>query len=244
VLSVVTVCEYVPRPQQPTPAHWATLKFVRALKAEPFNQYAKVPLRGATKYLTMDNRDEALTWAGEMLSTELDRVFGERAQILLVPVPGSKCTTPDHVEASRVYQIATTAASCMFSRSSGRRPMLWWNQEMASAHRGGGQRSSSQLAPHYVIENIRLAQQIVLIDDVLTTGGHLCAAAARLRAAGFDVSDTAFAVARTCWPDSDDNIRKPSETPFSVATVDIVEDGDDPDPYGDHDPFDDDEPPW
>jgi len=70
---------------------------------------------------------------------------------------------------------------------------------MTSAHKEGGTRDPSQLARQYrALSPSRLENRaVVLIDDVVTSGAKLCAAARHLADRGVLVEEPAFVVART-----------------------------------------------
>lgn len=215
-MRVVTVCEYLAAEYSAySQEQWDAFKLVRAVKGIPFKGYANVPNLG---HLSYENADKGMTWAGEKLAPEIDDAF-DMQPVVLVPLPGSRCTSAAIVKASRVTQVARIAASYTYAGTPVRE-LLCWSQIMQPSHEGGP-RDPSILARHLVVEpgvpdpNIEVA----LIDDVLTTGGHFRAAAARLRRAGWKVAEVAFAVARTVWVTPDAS-RSPVET-FKVMSEEL-----------------------
>jgi len=220
-LRVTTVCEF-PRSIWRPGRHQDSFTLIRAIKGRAFSESAHVPLGGQARLLTPDNRDDALLWAGEMLAPHIRAVFGS-APVGLVPIPGSRCTSSEHVLVSRGGRLARAVVTALGTPTCQVHPMLWWDRPRIPSHRGGA-RSPEDLAPRY-----RLAQppdalldtlpELVLIDDVLTRAGHFRSAVARLRAAGYRVADTAFAVGRTVWPNKDsESYRLPTEAAFSATT--------------------------
>jgi len=220
-MRVTTVCELLISISRP-PRHRDSFNLVCAIKAEDFSGHANVPLGGRSRFLTTENRDDALVWAGEMLAPHIKGVFGS-APMWLVTIPGSQCTSPHHVMESRGGRIASSIAAAMSAPTCNVQPILWWDGPMVPAHRGGS-RSPGDLAPRYQVapragELLDTLPELVLVDDVLTHAGHFRSAGARLRAAGYRVADAAFAVGRTVWPDEGlGSKRLPTDAAFSVTT--------------------------
>lgn len=217
-MRVVSVCEYVVA-QQRSQDHWSAFKLVRALKGENFRGYGDIWLNGRWVRLDERTRDHAFEWAGQMIAPEIENAF-ESVPIALVPIPGSSCASVADVQQSRSHRLALAISAAMT-----RRPivgaLLHWDQPHASS-RAGHTRNADSLSQHYVATPPLLGHRIVLVDDVLTTGGHILGAAIKLRACGYETADVAFAIARTCWPD-DGSSRPPTNKAFSVAVDEILE---------------------
>lgn len=222
-MRVITVCEHLMSSQR-SPGHWKAFKFVRAIKLEDFSGYADVPIVGRSRRLTMDNRDDALDWAGELLAPHVKAAFPVQP-ISIVPIPSSSAVSAAHVTNSRGFRIASAIAS--YAKKGPADALLCWDRVMKKSHQGGSRDPAVLAARHIVTKRppaglLAKVRGIVLFDDVLTTSGHFRAAAAVLRHAGYRVCDTAFAVARTVWPDDDNDFggssRVPTDDAFGVAS--------------------------
>lgn len=65
---------------------------------------------------------------------------------------------------------------------------LRWKKDLGSASKEGGPRDPETLYKNLApIEGLRKESRVVLVDDVMTSGGHLRACAAKLRQAGATV---------------------------------------------------------
>lgn len=160
-------------------------KFVDALKGRRVNGYAKIPVPfGAStrKHLDDTNKREAFAWFGEIAVKSVKI----RTSVCLVPVPGSKCTCRDEVKTCGAYKIAEEIASRSGMKVE---PVLWWSKQMMSASREGGPRDASVLLPYLQSPEGASVEpkEVLLIDDVKTTGGHLLACEACLLSVGLNV---------------------------------------------------------
>jgi hypothetical protein len=161
--------------------------FVHAIKDHDIRGYAYVPLRGEWQRFDNSNRQVVVEWFGTMVA---DYFRGERLRITpplaaFVPIPGSRFDT-----SCRDYP-RTTALAEAVARALGHaavEDIFRWKTVMPSANAFGGTRD-----PHALFENLSMLRpsshsEVVLLDDVLTSGGHIQACAARLREVGVDVT--------------------------------------------------------
>lgn len=142
---------------------------------------AYVWVRGEKRAFADATRHCAVEWFGLMVSDYLAdrRLPGE---VWLVPVPGS--TVRLGVETRhRTVQLAEAIAAGM----SGERrvaDVLRWARPLPSAPEAGGRRPPELLYPNVRVTSLVRHQSVVLVDDVLISGSHLRACAARLYAGG------------------------------------------------------------
>ena len=167
-----------------TDAQHSVNQFVDAIKERDVRGYGLVLVNGTLpkRCISAANAHQAREWFGEMGSRVLDEA-GFAGPIILIPVPNSECTT--EVEHSRI----ATLAHEIRERSElvqGVADVLRWDEPMPSASQEQGPRDPAELYPHLELRGtLRHRQRThVLVDDVLTTGGHLRACAAFLASRG------------------------------------------------------------
>jgi predicted amidophosphoribosyltransferase len=181
---------------------WDVIHFIRALKREVLNNTASIPMRtGArTRYLDRSNQVDAFDIFAEMAApTRMDR----KPTAVLVPVPGSKDISEEDVRKGSTFQIARALGERL---NTAVEPCLWWRQAMPSAHKEGGPRHPRILVPNLVLGKVP-SGSVVLIDDVLTSGGHLRAADCLIRRAGLRVL-FAICAAKTADVEEDDMFKR------------------------------------
>lgn len=147
-------------------------------------------LDGMPVQLVDGNRAGVLRMFGKWGARRL-RQIGVRDAVL-VGVPGSSHTTADgNFTAGRM----ATAVAQQGPWSAD--PMLYFTQAMKPAHEGNRQaRNIDFLMGVLACTHERVTGQVVLLDDVVTTGAHMVACARKLRALGATVS-IALCVAQT-----------------------------------------------
>jgi hypothetical protein len=191
-LRVVCCFSHLTGPDGWQDSHYCVNHFLHALKGHPLGGYAYVRLFPGElrRRLDADNAARAVDWFGEMAAAVLKQEFGPTACVL-VHILGSACRSAD--TPTRTASLAQAAAG----RLPGARVFdrLRFDQRMHSAHDGQGSRDAASLFRHLVVHGSPPTDApYVLVDDVLTTGGHLAAAAARLRDVGAQVALAVCAV--------------------------------------------------
>ena len=152
---------------------FAATAIVKAVKGIPLeNTYGDIPIAGRIVRIEDDNRDDALDWFAKWARAHVDR-FGNQNKIL-VPIPGSQ-VTESHDPDFRTSEIAESirqrcgtkveVSTCLRFK----KPML--------SSRSGGTRNHREIYTNMVIIEEIPNGDIVLVDDVYTSGGHARAAA-------------------------------------------------------------------
>lgn len=180
-LSVFCFCTYRTAGDNFTQADWGALKFIKAIKGKPVNGYAQVPIFGQTKreFLNAATASQAPDWFGRMVANGLR--WSKVGEIVLVSIPNSACDI-NSSQPPKAFILATAAAAYIGEKAMVA-DLLRWKTAMVPAHQGGTRDVDElfrnlELAPNATIPT----QPILLVDDVMTSGAHLRAAAAFLRA--------------------------------------------------------------
>jgi hypothetical protein len=154
---------------------------VKALKGHPFNRYFEVTVGGERRrFDSFTAREFHPIVHGAMARAILRRTQGE---VCLVPIPNSPVTSVDHPD-FRTKDLAQGIADF----GQGRlicKPHLVFEEEQVSSRSGGPRDPEHFEAVYKVLDNPK--GQIVLVDDVLTSGGHLIGAYWKLTARGCDL---------------------------------------------------------
>ena len=194
-LKVVTFAEYLTAGER-SAGHWNAFKFIRAIKGMEFTGYAWVPVVGKKRKLTEATAHLAKKWFAEMAAAHLASRRGLPQPLGFVPIPSSR-TTAGSSGSFTALELALLLVK-QYGRKSRLEDVLRWSRPMASAHRGSGERDPAALYPYLELTMSPSTSDLVMIDDVVTTGGHLQAAAGRLRADGATVLG-ALCAGRTVW---------------------------------------------
>lgn len=172
---------------------WSAWTFVQALKGRHLNGHAVMPFGNG-----LSQRLDASTQAG------IFEFFGIRARTLLripsgvtlVPIPASDCTTSNQM----ISRTTSLAAQLALGRTD---ISVWnglrWTQQMERSSEGGT-RDPQILFDHLALTGSPefIPSNVVLVDDVVTRGSHVLAAAALFTRSGKTCTHT-IAAARTVW---------------------------------------------
>jgi hypothetical protein len=135
--------------------------------------------------------DQALEWFGS-LAAWVVRTKRLMPPIVLVPMPNSNCLIDAPVPSRTV-----TLARAIEAQIPGAAVVdcLRWRRLTLASHRGGSRDFGSLLSNLIVSCSFPVQGTLVLVDDIVTTGAHLRAAALALRKSGLECED-AVCVAR------------------------------------------------
>lgn len=174
-LSVTSYATYKRPPY--TDPEYHSLKFVKAIKGKSFQGWADVPVLGRVKRLRPANADDAVSWFGELAAATVVTLVVANP-VIFVPVPNSSSTV-----ASGILPRTALLAQAIADKIQNAKvcDAFRWVEEMVPTHQEGTR------DPQELYDNLRLIATptrgtIILVDDVLTKGGHLRATAARLLA--------------------------------------------------------------
>jgi hypothetical protein len=158
---------------------------MRAIKRKPLRGYVHVPLPGGERgYLDQTTAVAAPEWFGRIVSAGV--TWNRVGPLVLIPIPDAACGAetgllPKTVALAQALKAALPEAqACVLD-------VLRWDEPMASGHLTRGTRDPQELYSRLRLTCRRLPPQpprMVLIDDVLASGGHLRAAAAFLTDCG------------------------------------------------------------
>jgi len=189
-LAVVCFCGYFCNYSIPwRPEDYDSYKWVQALKGKILNKYAYVPVQGANKYLSNENLDDAAKWFGIFVA---DYLKGHKltGPFLVVPVPNSDSVASSNGK-PRTRKLAKAICDTLKDGSTVL-DCLRWKKNLGSASEDGGPRDAEILFGNLVVlkdllENLDDDSNVLLVDDVTTSGGHLQACAAKLESKGLSV---------------------------------------------------------
>jgi predicted amidophosphoribosyltransferase len=195
-LPVIPIAAYVPQPEERSKEAWAAFKFVRAVKGEGFTHYAWIPKGDGTHWkLEVGNSFLVYRWFAKLAAPRVRAAIGgSRGKCSIVPIPASALTAGVDGKGTAPYKLAAALAKELGSDTEVD-DVLRWAREMPKAHSGGGTRRAKTL-----YQNLQgtgeANRRCILVDDVLSSGGHLRAAAAELRRANL-VPELAVCAGRT-----------------------------------------------
>jgi len=179
-IPILTYADYLTSDTYTRNEEFAACKFVKCIKGEKFQGYATVSDGKGWVKLQVGDRSKAVNAFALLASKRFTLI----APTIFVPIPGSKT----HIQSqtpSPMFDVATAIAAqfnlAAKATVASAQDILAWDQVMTSAHHGGGPRSPELLYPHLTARiQLTHGMRVILVDDVMTTGGHIRACAAFL----------------------------------------------------------------
>lgn len=171
--------------------HWSAKKFVNAIKGDTINGDAHILVRGRACTLTDANKEQAFLMFRDLLVEHRGSLpDGE----VVIPVPSSNCCSEPELRTSRTYRLAEMVAEVLGIRVS---PGVLFRIPALSSRKGGDRDSDLLVQKLSLAAGAPHGATAVLVDDVITSGGHLRATEWVLRTKASIVVSGAVCVART-----------------------------------------------
>lgn len=192
---------------------WSDVDFrarnlVKGVKGEPFNGFSQWRVVATKQQLRVDSSPQGQEVAFRVALGKLLDLFN-RAGInaaTIVPVPSSQTVRADDDYAGARLAKGLSAVKKGLVAA----PVLRFARPQPKSHSQEGSRRWQDILPQLRGTLRGEHQRVVLIDDVLTSGGHMRACARYLQGQGFDVRDV-FVVGRTVWEKPDEMFDLPVE---------------------------------
>lgn len=194
-------------------------QFIKAIKGESFNGYGHVSVRGVSHRFDTRDSDNAKKWFAQMAGDYLKHQrMNPDASWGLVPFPSRSAMAGVKPEAYASRDLAELLRDELVTTHKFKQvevaDVVRWTERRPSAHEEGGPRFPAGVYPYLTVTSPPTLNYYVLIDDVLTSGARLTAAAARLKEANFNWWKGVTA-GRT--------VREQPDDPFEVRTEDLAE---------------------
>lgn len=209
---VHSVCGYRSRNEEWTD-RWTNTDYrarnlVKAVKREAFGGFSEWKVRATNQAVRVDNSPAGQAIALRVAASKLLDLFTAAGvdRGSLIPVPSSQTIAPggDYTGARLARAISGILGDVTAA------PVLHFDVPQARAHDGGARRWQDVL-PHLRGATAGVSSPAILIDDVMTSGGHLRACARYLAERGIEV-ENAFVVGRTVWERPPEMFAMPVET--------------------------------
>jgi hypothetical protein len=170
------------------------------------NAYTDIPIDGKTIRIVEANKDRAIDWHASWAASKI-AALGDGRKIL-IPVPSSKTTlaSPDTFRTMLIAKAIEARVPNSFTLSA-----LRFKEARPSSREDGGSRDPDVLCKNLAFLMAIPIGKIILIDDVMTSGGHFVACAWKLEER-FKTVDLALACGRSMETRLDDPWQVPPES--------------------------------
>jgi hypothetical protein len=205
-LTVFCTAQYLTRPAaEMRGSDYNATHVVKAVKGLVLNAnaYTWVTIGGRNVKIVEANKDRAMDWFAEWVALRINALGSHRK--IIIPIPSSKSTLQSPPTFRTAVIAQKIAALCTNTLPF---PSLRFEAERPNSRKEGGSRSTATLYQALQLSAKLPAGQLILLDDVLTGGGHLRAAAWKVEDAGGKV-EQAFCCGRS--------LETQVEDPFSLA---------------------------
>lgn len=156
-------------------------KLIQTLKGEAINGYAELRrLNGTWTTITTANPSGAFAVWGEWAAAKVQQLESEGA--FLIPVPSSSCLAIGQDAKGRKLAEAVAERAGGFKVKDA----LHWQEQLLKASKGGPRDVDTLFENLRVLTDLK-KRPVILVDDVITGGGHAIACAKALRWAGHKV---------------------------------------------------------
>jgi hypothetical protein len=179
------------------------VKMVKGLPVGP-KQFAWVDVGGVNTKVTPTRENWAIDWFAHWAVAKINAEYGARPVVLL-PIPSST-TIASNAGDSRPATLASRIAA--LRQNTVCHTGLCFCKEQLST-REGGSRDPEEIYPELVLTAPPPQGELILLDDVMTTGGHMIACAWKIEDTGRNAA-LGLACGRT--------VHKPLDDPFAVPT--------------------------
>lgn len=156
------------------PADFDATHLVKATKGLELNpkSYSVVTVGGRRISISETNKDRAMDWFAEWASEKIQAL--PSGPKVIIPIPSSK-STPQSAPTFRTALIGQRIAKlCSYTKSIS---VLRFKAERPNTREEGGSRDPHDLYGEMVLVDKLPPGKIIILDDVVTSGGHLKAAA-------------------------------------------------------------------
>jgi hypothetical protein len=153
-------------------------RIIKVVKGEPIKGFFQVKIKGQNRRFEQSNVKDFTPALFNALAKKIQEAVN--GDFSMVPIPGSSATVKDKTD-FRTWSHAREIAKAVGQRATAV-AALRWKKEKLQAHKGGSR------DPQVHFENLSLverpARQVVLFDDVMTTGSQMIGSYRRLAKEG------------------------------------------------------------